>query len=123
MLDMNNQCCDDLSLKDRVAMLNNDQRRIFEKVEAHLLHQQKHEQSACLCEFKPLQMFISGIGGTGKFFLIEEIKALINSIWRLDALTCAVSAPTGLAAFNVGGITMHRLLQLPIEYTGKSTSY
>ena len=39
------------------------------------------------------------------------------------ALTCAVMAPTGLAAFNVGGVTIHRLLQLPIEHEGKTAGY
>ena len=34
-----------------------------------------------------------------------------------------MTAPTGLAAFNIGGITIHRLLQLPIEHEGKTTGY
>ena len=75
VLDMNTSSSDKLSLEDRVAMLNDDQRRIFEKIKAHLLHQQQHERS---CQFKPLQMFVSGVGGTGKSFLI--------SIWSLDGL-------------------------------------
>jgi len=54
-------------------------------------------------------MFVSGIGGIGKSFLFETIKALIADIWSTDNFTFAVAAPTGLAAFNVGGITTHRL--------------
>ena len=41
-------------------------------------------------------MFVSGVGGTGKSFLIEAIKALITDIWPTDDLTFAVAAPTGL---------------------------
>ena len=37
--------------------------------------------------------------------------------------TCAVAAPTGLAAYNVGGVTTHRLFQLPIEHEGKPANY
>ena len=59
-------------------------------------------------------MFISGVGGTGKSFLIETIRALVGSIWSLDRLMCAIAAPTGLATFNIGGITIHRLFQLPV---------
>ena len=59
-------------------------------------------------------MFVSGVGGTGKSFLIEAIKALITDIWSTDDLTFTVAAPAGLAAFNVGGITTHRLFQLAI---------
>ena len=61
---------------------------------------------------------VSGVGGTGKSFLIETIKDWVNSTWSLDCLTCAIAAPTGLAAFNVGGITIHRLFQLPMLHIG-----
>ena len=95
--------------------MNEDQTRIFQNVKDHLVHQEKHEAKACQCsDLKPLHMFLSGVGGTGKSFLI------VAAIWKekTDGLTCAVAAPTGLAAFNVGGVTIHRLLQLPIEHEG-----
>ena len=68
-------------------------------------------------------MFFSGVGGMGKSFLIETVKALVHDLWPSDDLTCAVAAPTGLAAFNVGGITIHRLFQLPNEREGKTAGY
>ena len=68
-------------------------------------------------------MFITGVAGTGKFFLIETIKSAVAKVWPSTDLTCAVLAPTGLAAFNVGGLTIHRLFQLPIEHEGKSATY
>ena len=86
-----------VSLEDRVAMLNDDQRLIFDCVKDHLLHQQCHETNKCSCELKPLRMFISGVGGTGKSFLIETIRALVASIRSLDGLMCAIATPTGLA--------------------------
>ncbi len=36
---------------------------------------------------------------------------------------CAIAAPTGPAAFNVGVITIHRLFQLPIEHKGKAAEF
>ena len=36
---------------------------------------------------------------------------------------CAIVAPTGIAAFNVGGLTIHRLFHLPIEHEGKTAGY
>ena len=101
VLDLNTNSSDKLSMEDSVAMLNDDQRRIFENIKAHLHHHQRHEANECLCDLKPLRMFVSGVGGTGKSFLIETIKALVNSLWSLDGLCCAVAAPTGLAAFKV----------------------
>ena len=68
-------------------------------------------------------MFVSGVGGTGKSFLITTIKSFVGHLWPTDNLTCAVAAPTGLAAFNVGGVTIHRLFQLPVEHEGKTAGY
>ena len=71
-------------------------------------------------------MFLSGVGGTGKSSLIQAIKEQVAEIWEpnaKDSLTCAVAAPTGLAASNVGGVTIHRLFQLPIEHEGQTAGY
>ena len=49
----------------------------------------------------------------------------MSQVWhkKTDSLLCAVTAPTGLAAVSIGGVTIHRLLQLPIEHEGKTTGY
>ena len=123
VLDMKAGTPGQLTLDNRVSMLNQDQRRVFDNVKAHFLHQKLHEANQCSCDFIPLRMFVSGVGGTGKSFLIEAIKALVNSLWCSESLLCGVAAPTGLAAFNVGGVTIHRLFQLPVEHASKATSY
>ena len=124
VLDMHLSSHDQLTLYERESMLNADQRRVFDTVKTHLLHERSHENNECLCnDLKPLRLFISGVGGTGKSFLIETIKILVTSIWKSDDLLCAVAAPTGLAAFNVGGVTMHRLFQLPIEHSARAAGY
>ena len=74
----------------------------------------------CKCShLKPLQMFIRCGRNT---FLIRTIHALVSQVChkKTDSLLCAV---TGLAAFNIGGVTIHRLLQLPIEHKEKTTGY
>ena len=69
--------------------------------------------------------FVSGVRGTGKSFLINTVRALVSDMWDCTAQSpvCAVTAPTGLAAYNVGGVTIHRLLQLPIEHEGRAAGY
>ena len=54
--------------------------------------------------------------GIGKSFWIDAIKAAAS-----DDLTCAITAPTGLAAFNVRGITIRSTLwrALKKERSGK----
>ena len=36
---------------------------------------------------------------------------------------CIVGAPTELASYNIGGITVHRMFMLPIEHEGKPAGY
>ena len=122
-----------LTLEQREAMLNVDQKRIFDEIKSHLMSQKEREdllenESSRLLRLdtiKPLRMFISGVGGTGKSFLIEAIKCLVDDIWhpKSGEIMCAIVAPTGIAAFNVGGLTIHRLFQLPIEHEGKTAGY
>ena len=52
VVEMNNS--DTLTLEDRITMLNDDQRRIFNQIKNHLFHQKQHEDNECQCEFKPL---------------------------------------------------------------------
>ena len=127
MHDVHDMDYDTIGLSERIDMLNEDQRRIFDQVDDHLKHQSRHDCDDCKCkDLKPLHMFVSGVGGTGKSFLIETIRSLVKEIWKdhaSDNTTCAVAAPTGLAAYNVGGVTVHRLFQLPIEHEGKTAGY
>ena len=83
------------TVEDRVAKLNADQLRVFNNVIDHLSHQKCHENGQC-------SMFMSGVGGTGKSFLIHTIRAMVNDLWKdkLESVRCALAAPTGLAAFK-----------------------
>ena len=104
-------------------MLNADQKRVFDSVSDYLNHLKLHEANQCSCKQEPLLKYVAGVAGTGKSFLIEAIKMLVGRLWPTSDLTCAVVAPTGLAAFNVGGLTIHRLFQLPVEHDAKTASY
>ena len=57
---------------------------------------------------QPLRMIVSGTAGTGKSYLIQCLKQLLRDTLR-------VTAPTGVAAFNVDGYTLHSLLSLPVK--------
>uniref|UniRef100_A0A1X7VK13 ATP-dependent DNA helicase n=1 Tax=Amphimedon queenslandica TaxID=400682 RepID=A0A1X7VK13_AMPQE len=50
--------------------------------------------------------------GTGKSFLIVAKKCLLDDIWhpKSGEIMCAIVAPTGIAAFNVGGLTIHKII-------------
>jgi ATP-dependent exoDNAse (exonuclease V) alpha subunit len=53
-------------------------------------------------------LFLTGKAGTGKTTFLKYIRANIQK-------QCAVVAPTGVAAMNAGGETMHSFLQLPLS--------
>eukprot|EP00794_Sanderia_malayensis_P001070 gene1070-407_t len=55
-----------------------------------------------------LLLIITGIGGSGKSYLINAFRNLLRDI-------CKITTFLGVAAFNVKGCTLHRLLQLPIR--------
>ncbi|XP_065894145.1 uncharacterized protein [Dysidea avara] len=107
---------DIVDVESMIESLNEDQRRVFDRVSTHL---QAQHSSAISNHPQPLCMFVSGCGGTGKSFLIKTLKAWIHSSLEKHA---AITAPTGIAAFNVNGLTIHRLLQLPVEH-GKTPKY
>ena len=69
------------SLEELVSSLNSDQVHVYKKVKSHLEHQIMHKCGCCQCsDFTPLHMFVSGVGGTGKSFLIKTIHALVASL-------------------------------------------
>src|SRR5581483_4052793 len=54
-------------------------------------------------------IFLTGKAGTGKTTFLKYIKE--NTFKKM-----AVVAPTGVAAINAGGVTMHSFFQLPFAY-------
>ena len=60
--------------------------------------------------------FITGNAGTGKSFLLEAI-----SEWsKISGKNTIITAPTGIAALNIGGCTIHRALGIKPEETLKN---
>lgn len=60
-----------------------------------------------LSKFEPLRCTIVGEGGTGKTVLINTLISVVRRMFdRTDV--ARVAAPTGVAACNVGGETLHR---------------
>lgn len=55
-----------------------------------------------------LSVFLTGKAGTGKTTFLRYVRSHTSK-------TCVVTAPTGVAAINAGGITLHSLFQLPLS--------
>jgi len=91
--------------------LNTGQKRIVDKV-----------VSSVCSNRQPQYLIVSGQGGTEKSRVIDILNRLISAKVSDAHLPVVTAASTGLAAFNIGGTTIHRLLSLPVEH-GKRADY
>lgn len=80
----------DGDVSDLAPTLSEEQRQVAERIEDSMEH-----------------LFVTGRAGTGKSTLLQHIAAHTTK-------SIAICAPTGVAALNVGGQTVHSLFQLPI---------
>ena len=83
---------------------NAEQERAFRLVANHVLDAGGQQ----------LLMYIAGVGGTGKTHVVRAILRLFELLGRSGEIL--VGAPTGAAALNVDGYTIHSLTMVP---TGK----
>ncbi|VDI67924.1 Hypothetical predicted protein [Mytilus galloprovincialis] len=93
----------------RLRSLNVKQRRILYKVRDWCIQKANGKTP------KPLHVFITGGAGTGKSHLIkciqyEATRILAQTSENPDDLTVLLTAPTGTAAFNIHGLTIHSAL-------------
>lgn len=79
-----------MTAADTALELSGEQADVLERIEATMEH-----------------VFVTGRAGTGKSTLLAALVASTSK-------RMAICAPTGVAALNVGGQTIHSLLRLPI---------
>lgn len=98
-------------LTQHAGMKNSDENTVANlnlpsntKVKIPILLSKEQEDVMALAE-KGFNIFYSGSAGTGKSVLLREIIKLLKKNYGHDAV--AVTASTGLAACNIGGITVH----------------
>ena len=111
----------DTEYNSKMAGLNVSQRDAFDRLiqynRAHHQYYMRERESLP----KPFHMFITGGAGTGKSHLISVIKEHIKRSHTGSQNACMLVAPTGVAAFNIGGLTIHYVFRLPVEYGNLTT--
>ena len=63
-------------------------------------------------DYRPFRATVVGAGGTGKSHIINTLVATVRHYTQANE-SIMVTAPTGAAAYNVGGSTLHRSLSIP----------
>src|SRR6476659_1576800 len=72
----------------------------------HDAHNPMFALAADFIHYSNRPVFLTGKAGTGKTTFLKYIKS--NTVKQT-----AVVAPTGVAAINAGGVTIHSLFQIP----------
>mgnify|MGYP001807192588 CR=1 FL=1 len=93
--------------------LSPEQRAVFTAVFRHV-HATAEAARAGQDPPRQLLEFVTGGGGTGKSFLIKLVTEMLRRT-HLEGKPVVLTAPTGVAAFNIRGSTIHRALGLPVE--------
>ena len=85
-----------------VNTLNDMQKHAYDIIRTH---------SSQPCPKEPLLVILIGVDGTGKSYLIHAIRNFLQN-------SCAITATTGKASYNIRGCTIHSLLKLPVGSKG-----
>ena len=110
-----NQMLPELERHERaVTSLKHEQSEFFHEI-ANMLKNQAHNIVT-----PQIMFFITGAGGTGKSFLLQMIRDRIRLILDGSQTRSALvlAAPTGIAARNINGTSLHRAFKLPVERGG-----
>ncbi|XP_038063129.1 uncharacterized protein LOC119733831 [Patiria miniata] len=94
--------------------LNEQQRNVFNKIRDWCLQKVNGESP------EPFHVFLTGGAGTGKSHLIKcvyyEATRLFSKMnHNPDNVSVLITAPTGVAAFNINGSTIHSALSIPTD--------
>ncbi|KAG2389459.1 hypothetical protein C9374_014019 [Naegleria lovaniensis] len=87
---------------------------------SNLLSKLSDEQLKVLkCAIEGHSIFITGVAGTGKSFLLECIIKTLTNVYQKKVV---VTASTGIAAVNIGGSTIHSFAGIRTLDNGKVDS-
>ena len=106
-----------------ISQLNQKQREIFNVINRWARQTVQNRSSDTPVKIPPLRLFITDNAGTGKSFLIKTLYSSVSK--TLNFRTSSVEkpkvlllAPTGVAAINISGTTIHSGLGIPVECRG-----
>ncbi|XP_071476043.1 uncharacterized protein [Diadema antillarum] len=96
--------------------LNSKQQKVFYKIRQWCLDRVNGK------EHTTFQIFVTGGAGTGKSHLVkcicnEGTRILSRMMHNPDDISIMKVAPTGIAAYNINGSTIHNALSIPISAT------
>lgn len=100
-------------LSELRARVNNVHKKAIEKEYTGAYELTREQEYALKLLESGANIFLSGEAGTGKSFVINEYLRRTKN--KRNVIVCA---PTGVAAINIGGATLHRVFNIPIKPLG-----
>ena len=112
------QISDDL--RQSVRSLNTQQRKAYNLVLTWCRSKIKNMNSLKPVDVQPIHLFVTGGAGAGKSHLIKAIYHTATKSFRHitnnpEKPTVLLMTPTGVAAININGTTIHTALAIPKE--------
>jgi ATP-dependent DNA helicase PIF1 len=94
-------------------LLNHEQRKLYDTIVDQYTAELGHNGPFP----RPLLLNVDGVAGSGKTFTLLKASARLQELATDAVLPNPVlrAAPTGIAAFNFTGKTIHSLLRLPVK--------
>jgi len=111
---------DDTKFSEMVISLNVEQREVFQYILDWCC-------KSVTQKVTPFNLFVTGGAGCGKSHLIHTILQMSSRILRKPGddpsnVYVHLTAPTGTAAYNIGGATLHSSFQLPLGQSNLHTN-
>ena len=115
----------DIGLNAMIRSLNHRQRALYNIVHSWAKQCIKSNLASTLVNMEPLRIFLTGNAGCGKSFLMKVLyqsltKTLSYGNVSLDKPKVLLMAPTGVAAINIDGTTIHTALNIPVGSFSKN---
>ena len=107
-------------LRNNVRSLNEKQRSAYNIALSWCRNTMKNMNCLKPEKVDPINLFVTGGAGAGKSHLIKAIYHTAVKTFRYGTMnpykpTVALMAPTGVAAININGTTIHTALSIPKE--------
>ena len=115
----------DIELNAMIRSLNHRQSALYNIVHSWSKQCIKSNLASTLVNMEPLHIFLTGNAGCGKSFLMKVLyqsltKTLSYGNISLDKPKVLLMVPTGVAAINIDGTTIHTALHIPVGSFGKN---
>ena len=110
----------DDDLRKTVRSLNSEQYYAYDLVLSWCRNKMANLNTLKPSKIDPIHVFVTGGGGAGKSHLIRAIHHTVTKTFRHAPLnpelpSVLLMAPTGVAAINISGTTVHAALAIPRE--------